>query len=54
MKAIATVKDSDYAYIDTFINFLDKLVGVINKMFSGFIENIGKLFSVLDKEEAAE
>ena len=54
MKAVATVKDSDYAYIDTFINFLGKLAGIINDMFGGFIENIGKLMAVLPKEDAAE
>lgn len=53
-KGVATVVDSDYAYINTFINFLERIVEVVNKMFSGFIENLGKLFSILPKEDEAE
>ena len=51
---VATVVDSDYAYINTFINFLERIVEVVNKMFSGFIDNIGKLFETLPKDTQAE
>ena len=43
MKAIATVKDSDYAYIDTFINFLDKIVTVIGHLFDVIAAGFAKL-----------
>ena len=54
MKLVATVADSDYKYIDTFIIFLGKLADVINTMFGGFIDNLGKLLKLTSKEDAAE
>ena len=53
MKLVATVVDSDYKYIDTFINFLGKLAGIINDMFGGFIDNIGQLLKLTEKEDDA-
>ena len=48
---VATVVDSDYAYIGTFLKFLEKLADIMDKMFGGFITNLGKLFDILPKEE---
>lgn len=47
---VATVIDSDYAYIGTFLNFLNKLVDIMDKMFGGLIEKIGQLLAVLPQE----
>jgi hypothetical protein len=49
--AAATPLDSDYAYIQTFIQFLSNLGTVINDLFSGFIDNLGKLLGILNTEE---
>ena len=46
MKLVATVKDSDYAYIDTFITFFDHLVTVINRLFNNAIEALGNLMNI--------
>ena len=51
MKLVATVKDSDYAYIDTFITFFDHLVTVINRLFNNAIEALGKLVNITKGEE---
>ena len=48
----ATPLDSDYAYIQTFIQFLSNLGTVINELFSGFIANLGQLLKLTEKEEA--
>ena len=33
MKGILVNKDHDYAYIDTFIDFLERIIGIIMKLF---------------------
>ena len=48
---VATVIDSDYAYIGTFLKFLDILADIMNRMFGNLIDNIGKLMNILPKEE---
>ena len=48
---VATVMDSDYAYIGTFLKFLDILAGIMDKMFGNLIKNIGELLNILPKEE---
>ncbi len=51
MKLVATPKDSDYAYIDTFLEFLRKLVDIMNTMFNNVIEGLGKLMKLTETEE---
>ena len=51
MKLVATVKDSDYAYIDTFITFFEHLVNVINTLFNNAVEALGKLMNLTKSEE---
>ena len=48
---VATVIDSNYAYINTFITFLARIVDIINTMTNNAIEALGKLFNTLPKEE---
>ena len=50
----ATPIDSDYAYIDTFLNFLNKLVTIMNTMFNNLVDGLGKLMKLTEKEEDAE
>ena len=47
---VATVADSDYAYIGTFLKFLEKLAEIMDKMFGGFIDNLGKLLNILPQD----
>ena len=47
---VATVVDSEYAYIGTFLKFLEKLVDIMDKMFGGLIEKIGQLMNVLPQD----
>ena len=39
MKGILVNKDHDYAYIDTFIDFLERIINIIMKVF----EKLGSL-----------
>ena len=43
MKLVATVKDTDYANIETFIGFLDKIVTVIGHLFDVIAQGFAKL-----------
>lgn len=54
MKLVNTPKDSDYAYIDTFIGFLTKIMTAIADVFDRAIESLGKLMKLTEKEEEAE
>ena len=47
---VATVVDSDYAYIGTFLKFLEKLVDIMDKMFGGLIDKIGQLLTILPQD----
>ena len=50
----ATPIDSDYAYIGTFLEFLNRLVEIMNTMLTNVIDGLGKLMKLTDKEEDAE
>ena len=47
MKLVATVKDNEYGYIQTFIMFLDNIVTVIGHLF----EVIGTAMNTLGKKD---
>lgn len=51
MKLVATVKDTDYAYIDTFISFLDKIITVIGHLFDVIGTGFAKLTAATEKTE---
>lgn len=49
LEAEAIPIDQDYAYINTFIVFLDKLVDVIGKMWDRFAGSLGTIVDLLGK-----
>ena len=51
MKLVATVKDTEYEYIGTFIGFLERLVGIMGGLMDKFIEVLGKLSELGSKDE---
>ena len=50
MKLVATVKDTEFEYIGTFIGFLERMVGIMGTLMDMFSEALGKL-SALGKTE---
>lgn len=51
MKLVATVKDSDYGYIETFIRFLGMIVDIIDNLFGNLVTRLGELMSITNKDE---
>ena len=51
MKLVATVKDTEYEYIGTFIGFLERMVGIMEGLMDKFIAALGQLAELGKKED---
>ena len=54
MKRVATAKDSEYGYIETFVDIFAKLADVIANLFDRFVTTLGNLSSLVKKDDEEE